>query len=134
MYQDWSDYEKGVVRPEAGNVARVDDAHVELAPGDMLLLRTGSLERFREVGSAAFFADYSEPGLSYDEKLFEWIDAHELLGIGTDTLANEPPRDPATRGARSTRCSSNDSPCPRSFALAFHLPRRASCGWALPVP
>lgn len=76
--------------------ASLRDQHVELAPGDMLLLRTGSLERYREEGSAAFFAGYSEPGLSYDEALFEWVDDRRLLGIGSDTLANELPRNPAT--------------------------------------
>jgi len=179
MYQDWSHYEMGVLHPDAGNVAWVDDgvllnchgathldalghvivdgtiaggfaasstvgglAHadvaaiarlgvlcrgvlvdlcrenggrplardhrvtveeiescldaenVEIGSGDMLLLRTGSLERFREEGTVAFFSDYSEPGLTYDEELFEWIDAHWVLGIGSDTLANELPRDP----------------------------------------
>ncbi|MGH8988837.1 MAG: cyclase family protein [Acidimicrobiales bacterium] len=182
MYQDWSHYEKGLLHPDAGNVAWVDDgvllnchggthldalghvvvdgtiaggiaasstvgglAHadvaaiarlgvlcrgvlvdlcrgnggaplprdhqvsleeiesclrdekVEIASRDMLLLRTGSLERYREEGAAAFFADYSEPGLSYDEELFKWVDTHELLGVGSDTLAHELPRDPATQ-------------------------------------
>lgn len=69
---------------------------VEIAPGDMLLLRTGSLERYRAEGSVAFFTNYSEPGLSDDEDLLEWIDARRLLGIGSDTLANELPRDPST--------------------------------------
>ncbi len=181
VYQDWSHYEKGVLHPDAGNVAWVDDgvllnchggthldalghvivdgeiaggvsasstvgglAHadvaeiarlgvlcrgvlvdlcrdgggaplardhqvslgeveaclreegVEVEPGDMVLLRTGSLERYRREGGAAFFADYSEPGLSYDEDLFEWVDTHGVLGIGSDTLANELPRDPST--------------------------------------
>jgi kynurenine formamidase len=180
MYQDWSHYEKGVLHPDAGNVAWVDDGvllnchggshldalghvivdgtiaggvsasstvgglehadvaaiarlgvlcrgvlvdlcrenggaplardhlvtfdeirsclrdqHVDIASGDMLLLRTGSLERYHQEGAAAFFTDYSEPGLSYDQALFEWIDAHRVLGIGSDTLANELPRDPS---------------------------------------
>ena len=69
---------------------------VEVGAGDMLLLRTGSLERFRELGSAALFTDYSEPGLSYDDALLEWVDAHGVLGLGSDTLANELPGDPAT--------------------------------------
>lgn len=180
MYQDWSHYEKGLLQPDAGNVAWVDDGvllnchggthldarghvivdgtiaggvpasstvgglaqtdvaavarlgvfcrgvlvdlcrenegplprdhevtldeveaclrdeHVELAPGDMVLLRTGSLERFRSEGATAFFADYSEPGLGYDDALLEWVDDRRVLGIGSDTLANERPRDPAT--------------------------------------
>lgn len=69
---------------------------VELEPRNMLLLRTGSLARYRQEGQERFWANYSEPGLSRDEALFEWLDDHEVLGIGTDTLANELPTNPRT--------------------------------------
>lgn len=72
------------------------EEEVALEPRDMLLLRTGSLERYRQEGHDAFFADYSEPGLSEDDALFEWLDEHDVLGIGSDTLANELPRNPVT--------------------------------------
>ncbi len=69
---------------------------VELEPGDMLLLRTGSLLRFGQEGPEFFWKDYSEPGLSRDEALFAWLDDLPVLGIGTDTLANELPTNPRT--------------------------------------
>ena len=59
--------------------------------GDVILIRTGSLPRFYEVGPQEFFADYSEPGLSDDPELIEWIDRQQIVGIGTDSLANELP-------------------------------------------
>jgi len=67
------------------------DVGVEVGKGDVILIRTGSLPRFYEVGPQEFFADYSEPGLSDDPELIEWIDRHEIVGIGTDSLANELP-------------------------------------------
>lgn len=69
---------------------------VVVEPGDMLLLRTGSLCRYRTEGHAEFFTGYSEPGLTHDESLFEWIDSRAVLGVGSDTLANELPRCPRT--------------------------------------
>jgi kynurenine formamidase len=69
---------------------------VEVRKGDMLLLRTGSLERYRQEGSEQFFHEYSEPGVVPDDALLEWIDSVQLLGLGTDTLANELPVNPET--------------------------------------
>lgn len=69
---------------------------VDLEPRDMLLLRTGSLRRYELEGEEQFWTDYSEPGLSRDDALFEWLDDNEILGIGTDTLANELPTNPRT--------------------------------------
>ena len=63
----------------------------EMRKGDVVLIRTGSLPRFYEVGSEAFFTDYSEPGLSDDPELIEWIDRTQIVGVGTDSLANELP-------------------------------------------
>jgi len=71
---------------------------VELGTNDLLLLRTGSLRRFEHEGPEEFFADYSEPGLTYEEELLSWIDRTRLLGIGTDTLSNELPTDPSSGG------------------------------------
>jgi kynurenine formamidase len=66
------------------------------ARGDMLLLRTGSLERYQLEGRETFWAGYSEPGLSDEPELLSWIDEVDLLGIGTDSLANELPVSPLT--------------------------------------
>lgn len=67
------------------------DAGVEVGKGDVILIRTGSLPRFYEVGPEEFWSDYSEPGLSDDPELIEWIDRQQIVGIGTDSLANELP-------------------------------------------
>jgi kynurenine formamidase len=67
------------------------DCGVEVRKGDVILIRTGSLPRFYEVGPEEFFADYSEPGLSDDPELIEWIDREQIVGIGTDSLSNELP-------------------------------------------
>jgi kynurenine formamidase len=67
------------------------DAGVEVGKGDVLLIRTGSLPRFYAEGPDEFFRDYSEPGLSDDPELIEWIDRQQIVGIGTDSLANELP-------------------------------------------
>lgn len=69
---------------------------VTAARGDMLLLRTGSLLRYQQEGAERFFREYSEPGLSHEEDLLAWVDEIGILGIGSDTLANELPVCPAT--------------------------------------
>lgn len=76
--------------------ACLEEEGVTAAAGDMLLVRTGSLLRYYEEGPSVFFTDYSEPGLSHDEALLAWVDETRILGIGSDTLANELPRCPAT--------------------------------------
>ena len=83
-----------VTLAELESCLREEGAEVE--PGDMLLLRTGSLLRFSLEGSEAFWKDYSEPGLSQDEALFAWLDDHAIVGIATDSLANELPTNPRT--------------------------------------
>jgi kynurenine formamidase len=72
-------------------LAAAAGAGIEVGKGDVILIRTGSLPRFYEVGPEEFFADYSEPGLSDDPDLIEWIDRQQIVGIATDTLANELP-------------------------------------------
>jgi len=67
------------------------DTGTEVQKGDVILIRTGSLPRFYEVGPQEFFSDYSEPGLSDDPELIEWIDREQIAGVGTDSLANELP-------------------------------------------
>jgi kynurenine formamidase len=64
--------------------------------GDVLLLRTGSLGRYYEIGREAFFADYSEPGLSYEPELVAWFRDCQISSLGTDTLSNELPHSPTT--------------------------------------
>lgn len=77
-------------------LACLEEEGASVGRGDMLLIRTGSLLRYQLEGADRFFRGYSEPGLSHEEALLAWVDETEILGIGTDTLANELPRCPAT--------------------------------------
>jgi kynurenine formamidase len=72
-------------------LAVADQHGLEIGKGDVVLIRTGSLPRFYEVGPEEFFGDYSEPGLSDDPELIQWIDDTQIVGVGTDSLANELP-------------------------------------------
>ncbi len=74
----------------------LEDQRVAVMPGDMLLLHTGSLARYHREGAQRYFTDFCEPGLTHEEGLLSWIDETGLLGIGSDTLANELPRCPST--------------------------------------
>lgn len=69
----------------------LDREEVAVQPGDIILLRTGSLARFYDSGAEAFFDQYSEPGLSYELDLLEWFRDNRLAGLGSDTLSNELP-------------------------------------------
>lgn len=69
----------------------LDREEVIVRPGDIVLLRTGSLARFYTGGAEAFFDAYSEPGLSYEPELLEWFRDQRLAGLGSDTLSNELP-------------------------------------------
>lgn len=62
-----------------------------LRAGDTLILRTGSLKTFYEHGPAAFYADFDEPGITYEPELLDFFIENDIAGLGTDTLANERP-------------------------------------------
>lgn len=68
----------------------------ELRKNDIILLRTGWLGRYAEVGQAAFFDDLREPGLRYSPELVEWFHEMEIPNLITDTFANETNADPDT--------------------------------------
>lgn len=69
--------------------ATLDAQDVTLRPGDILLLRTGIFRVFYEQGSAAFFADFDEPGATYQPELVDFLAQSDIAGFGTDTLCNE---------------------------------------------
>jgi kynurenine formamidase len=66
---------------------------VTVAPGDILLVRTGQMHFLRQ-GDRARFANPS-PGLS--TRSIEWLHDHDVAAVATDTLAYEvwPLEDPA---------------------------------------
>lgn len=57
---------------------------------DILILRTGFLNRFFTEGSAKFYeGTFNEPGLSYTKELVQWFQDMEIPALCTDTIANE---------------------------------------------
>lgn len=70
---------------------------VEIEPRDILVIRTGWLGRFYRVPLADFYADYSEPGLTYTPELVEWFQRMEIPNFATDVLANEASYLPGTQ-------------------------------------
>lgn len=86
----------GVDHLERGQRVTLDDLRdcaadqgLELEDRDMLLLRTGWLERFYEEGPDAIFEDFNEPGLTYSEELCDWFHDREIPLFAADTIANE---------------------------------------------
>ena len=75
-------------------LAAIEAQSAQVQPGDVILVRTGSIPWFYEVGSEAFFRDYSEPGLSYEPELIDWFRDNQISGLGSDTLSNELPESP----------------------------------------
>lgn len=73
--------------------AALTQAGVSVAPGDVLLVRTGQMHFLRD-GDPARFANPS-PGLS--TRSVEWLHDHDVAAVATDTLVFEvwPPEDPA---------------------------------------
>ena len=61
--------------------------HVEIKPGDVLLVRTGMMAMCRERGSWGDYAGGPAPGLSFSTA--DWVHSHQLSAIATDTWAME---------------------------------------------
>lgn len=62
---------------------------VQLRPRTILLLRTGWIGTFHEIGAEKFYRNWSEPGLTYSEPLVRWFQHMEIPNLVTDTIANE---------------------------------------------
>lgn len=87
---------QGVDHLERGQRITLDDLldcaehqSVEIEPRDVLVIRTGWLERFYEEGPDAIFEDFNEPGLTYSAELCDWFYEMEIPLFATDTIANE---------------------------------------------
>mgnify|MGYP000023547903 CR=1 FL=1 len=65
-----------------------DEQGVELEERDVLVIRTGWLERFY-AGEREPVMEFDEPGITYSEELAEWFHDMEIPAFATDTLANE---------------------------------------------
>ena len=89
---------KGVARLEPGYAvteadldAAIEHAGVALAPGDVLLVRTGHVQLFHEGDTWGY--NHDSPGLSTET--IRWIRRHDLGAVLTDTYIYEvwPPQD-----------------------------------------
>ncbi len=71
--------------------AAVDHAKVTVAPGDVVLVRTGQMKFFREGDTTAY--NHDSPGLS--THTIEWVHDRDLGAVFTDTYVYEvwPPQD-----------------------------------------
>jgi kynurenine formamidase len=56
---------------------------------DIVVMRTGIFREFYEKGADAFYADFDEPGLTYEKELLDWFHDMEIPVSGTDSLAGE---------------------------------------------
>lgn len=72
---------------------------VELGQHDVLVVRTGWLQRFFEMGPRSFYKGFNEPGLTYSPELVEWFRSREVPALVTDTMANEVTIDPESKAA-----------------------------------
>ena len=68
--------------------ACADEQGVSVQNRDVLLLRTGWVERYYQEGPAGVDL-YDEPGLTADEDVLRWFYEKEIPFLGTDTLRNE---------------------------------------------
>jgi kynurenine formamidase len=71
-------------------------AGIESVPGDILLIRTGHLGRFRATGSWHGFTHAAEPGIGLDT--LQWLHDRQVGAVATDTWAVEVIRDRAGGG------------------------------------
>jgi len=65
-----------------------DEQGVELQKHDILVIRTGWLERFYD-GEQELIQEFDEPGITYSQELADWFHQMEIPAFATDTLANE---------------------------------------------
>lgn len=77
-------------------LAAVADQGVEIQPRDIVIIRTGWLERWYETDAADFYRDFREPGLTFSAELVEWFHRMEIPCLVTDTMGNETTIDPAS--------------------------------------
>lgn len=66
----------------------------EIGQRDILLVRTGWIGRYYQLGAAEFYRNYAEPGLTYSPDLVRWFKEMEIPNLVTDTMANEVTTDP----------------------------------------
>ena len=73
---------------------------IEIEKRDIILIRTGSLKRYYQVGSSEYFKVFNEPGITYSYEIVKWFNDMEIVSYGADTLGSEQTISSAT-GTRS---------------------------------
>lgn len=77
-------------RIDIGDVERCLRAEdVDLETPAALIVRTGWLERYYQVGPEMLTGAYHEPGLTADSDTLSFFREHDIALLGTDTLGNE---------------------------------------------
>lgn len=67
-----------------------EEQGVAIEKHDIVLIRTGWIEHFYDVGPNEFFSgDFNEPGITYSEDIVDWFYEMEIPVLATDTIANE---------------------------------------------
>lgn len=69
---------------------------VEIRPRDILIVRTGWIDRWYATEPADFYRDFWEPGLTLSRELVEWFHELGIPNLVTDTMGNETTFDPET--------------------------------------
>src|SRR6202044_3229101 len=63
---------------------------------DVIVIRTGWIGAFYELGADEWFRDFREPGLTYSPELVQWFDHMEIPALVADTMSNEVLIDPVS--------------------------------------
>lgn len=88
--------ERGELFDHEDLLACAAEQRVELRLRDILVIRTGWIAHYYEVGPDEFYRDWSEPGMTYSRELVAWFDAMEIPNFVTDTIANEATIEPVS--------------------------------------
>lgn len=72
---------------------------------DILLVRTGFLNAFYEVGREEFYEGFNEPGLTYSMELVRWFQGMEIPNLVTDTISNEVTFEPNSGVVLALHCA-----------------------------
>jgi kynurenine formamidase len=89
-YRDVDYLETGsrITLEELQACAEAQDTTVE--DRDILLVRTGWIEKYYAEGAEKFFeGEYNEPGITYTDEMIQWFHDKDITTYATDTMGNE---------------------------------------------
>jgi kynurenine formamidase len=72
---------------------------------DILLVHTGFLDVFYEVGREEFYEDFNEPGITYSLELVQWFQDMEIPNLVTDAISNETTFEPNSGVVLALHCA-----------------------------